>query len=320
MDSNRAVDILDKFSKEEIRLRIRLLMLLDADSMRAAEDFMAECWLAWEDHPSYKPVDKSKSGWLLSNVVLMAAFSHPPGKYNHCESYVIGTLNTIMSQMEWAKRKWRAKFSRLMPIQKQVEIPDALAWMKQFEQESYREVMEKLGGDESAVMLLEIHLHPFLITTLPMSYAGQGAQMTARLRLKELLPHRLKKYVSKARSGNAKPKHFYFSVEQIREWSTFKNGRRYIKYPAHVRKIPKWKLWFDRFVPLDDQMEIMRLMPLEDFWSCATGKVHPNDVDGLFVPPLFRGAGIFLGTMQAAPKQKRKKKEAGDSKQLSFDF
>jgi hypothetical protein len=145
--------------------------------------------------------------------------------------------------------------------------------------------------------------------------------MTARLRLKELLPNHLKKWVSKARTGNAKPKHFYFSVEDIKRWSVFKNGRRIIKYPKHARQMKKWRLWFDKMVPLDDQIELMKLIPLEDFWNCATGKVHPNDVERYFVPPLFRGKGVYLGEIKPVSKQ-RKKRPAQTPQliQLSLDI
>ena len=285
------------FSPVEIALRLQLTFLLHTQSMRDTEDFIIDCWLSWEQHCDFQEPDKSRPGWLFSDVVLMSVFSHPPGSYDHTESYVIGTLNTICSHMRWCTNKWKAQFVRVQPIVEEIPIPAAMNWMRRFEPREYRQVM---AIDPEAMMYQKVYLDPYRIAMLPYSYAGQGAAMTARLRLKALLPRRLRKWVSKARSGNAKPKWFYFTVPEIQTWSTHKGARRTIKYPPEARAQAKWQLWFDKFMPHETQLDMAQHIELEDFWNCATGRTHPNDVELCFVPPLFRGSGIDLGSIVVA--------------------
>lgn len=280
---------------------------MGTDSMREVEDFVGDCHLAWEKHPDYSPPDRSKPGWIFLGTPMIAVFTHTPGKYNHTESYLIGTLITIFSEMQWCISTWKAKFERLQPIVERIQLPGAMEWIKRFDPHEYDEIV---ALDPEATVYQRVWLHPTRITTIPYSYAGQGAEMTARLRLKSLLPKHLQKYVSKARSGNRKAKHFYFPVEKIQKWSTFDNGRRHINYPPEARAQKKWRLWFDRFVPLKEQRELAQLIPLEDFWRCATGDVHPNDVEKFFVPPLFRGTGICLGEIRPATKRQTRRRES----------
>ncbi len=248
---------------------------------------------------------------VLTQVVVFGEWTHDAGAYGHSSSYVVGTFDGIIHMQEWCAKTWKSDFSGVAPIPEQVLIPNALEWMKKHEVHEYDAVV---AIDKEAQMYQNVLLHWCKITTISFSYAGQGREMYARLRLKSLLPKELKKYVGLARGVQRRPRHWFVADPYERESykAIGKTGKMYFKLPKRIRDKPMWELFFEKYVGDEERQLLSQYITEKAFWECATGQVHPDDVDKFFVAPLFRAAGVEFNEIEIRPRAKRSRRSANE--------
>ena len=115
-------------------------------------------------------------------------------------------------------------------------------------------------------------VHPSRTTMWAFSYKGAGGAYEARLRLKQLLPRVVHPWISKARSANAHPKRLLVPASD-----PSKPG----KLPDAYRRRTKGEIWVEEHLPEQIRRTVAAYMDPDDFWRCATGRVHPDKVEGL---------------------------------------
>jgi len=109
----------------------------------------------------------------------------------------------------------------------------------------------------------DIPVDPFFITVISTSLKSKAARAkAARDELKRLLPQKLRPLVSLARKANARKKHVFLKV-------------------GETTKLTKRELFFARWLDAATRAELAIYIEAEDFWRCATGRVHPSEVAGL---------------------------------------
>ncbi len=160
------------FSDMDILLRTRLCLRLGLE-MREVEDLFGDAWAAWMNHVDYETPDKSVDGWFWAQVVLMGVWRHAPGRYGHNESYVVGRIADIFTQLEWARKMWAAEFVGLQPIVQTIELPHGIVWAQAVGLPEDEQLFD--ADPETAVLHHAIRFHPSKIATYPYSYAGGGA-------------------------------------------------------------------------------------------------------------------------------------------------
>jgi hypothetical protein len=257
--------------------------LTDAAEVAAALDQIAttiQGWrTAWEAHPDYQPGS--------AEPVVLAQFRHPPGHQKQEYSWLIGGISDVLGQLAWAQRTLGEPV-RLGPI------------------------------------LPEFPVDPYFTTAWSASYLGSGRAYHARTMLKALLPRtyrgvKFRPLVNGVRSWVAQPKVAFLDKdptilrlpadlpEHLRHglhpgrgtytrlttgrWSGAAEARRYKPrelLPAWWFTTSKGELWL-RYILTDEQRRaIATFMEPLDFWRCAAGEVHPDDVkDALVHAPAF---------------------------------
>jgi hypothetical protein len=190
---------------------------------------------AWCAHPSYEDCNSRDP----LNPHVRAVFKHPPGRGGKEFSFVIGSMQDLISpqNIRWATRSL-GDFHCLAPMESDTPV------------------------------------HPHKILSLSYSLNGAGFVFTARMRLKELLPKHLHRFISEARRVNRKPKHWFLSSGDPATDKRLKESQ-----PEWYRKKSKGELWVELGLKEQDRKEIRLIMDPLDFWECATGRVHPDDIE-----------------------------------------
>ena len=175
----------------------------------------------------------------------MAVFNHAPFK-GHRESYLIGDLSDVLSnsQVAWGERSF-GPFAEVRPL------PPKLPFCRE------------------------------RLMFLSYSLKGSGLAYRARLELKQLLPPRYRGLVKIARHLNGRPKTYFMDIAPRPEGVTYSPRNP----PPGWRQMRKDDLalkWLYASFPekcagLEDYIRP------EDFWRCATGKVHPEAVVQHFI-------------------------------------
>ncbi len=279
------------FSDMDILLRTRLCLRLGLE-MRQVEDLFGDAWAAWTNHVDYEAPNKSVDGWFWAQVVLMGVWRHAPGRYGHNESYIVGRIADIFTQLEWARKMWAAEFTGLRPIVPTIELPDGIAWAQAVALPEDEPLFD--ANPETAVLHHAIRIHPSRIATYPYSYAGGGAAYLCRMAVKSRLPSNLKPLVSKTRRLARQPKHALLDRMPGYDGEQYKartpNGIRY-RLPRELRQMPKGEIWLKYHLPPEDRRKLAGHIDPLDFYAAVTGKYKdPMAVVELFRPPLFRGA------------------------------
>jgi hypothetical protein len=252
--------------------------LTEAVEVAAALDQIAttiQAWrTAWEAHPDYRLGS--------AEPVVLAQFRHPPGHQKQEYSWLIGGISDMLGQLAWAQRTLGEPV-RLGPI------------------------------------LPEFPVDPYFTTAWSASYLGSGRAYHARLALKALLPGsyrgvKFRPLINNVRSWVAQPKVAFLDKdptvlclpddlpEHLRSglhpgrgtytrltsgrWSGAGEVRRYKPrelLPGWWFKTSKGELWL-RYVLTDEQRRaIATFMDPLDFWRCASGEVHPDEVKDYLV-------------------------------------
>ena len=130
---------------------------------------------------------------------------------------------------------------------------------------------ERKLGDFAGIVPVwaDIPVDPFFITVISTSLKSKAARAkAARDELKRLLPPKLRPLVSLARKANARRKGAFL---KIGEEST---------------KLTKRELFLARWLNAATRAELEVYIALDDFWRCATGRVHPFEVADLITHQL----------------------------------
>ncbi len=315
------------FSDMDILLRTRLCLRLGLE-MREVEDLFGDAWAAWMNHVDYETPDKSVDGWFWAQVVLMGVWRHAPGRYGHNESYVVGRIADIFTQLEWARKMWAAEFVGLQPIVQTIELPHGIVWTQAVGLPEDEQLFD--ADPETAVLHHAIRIHPSRIATYPYSYAGGGAAYLCRMAVKSRLPSNLKPLVSKTRRLARQPKHALLDRMPGYDGEQYKvrtpNGIRY-RLPRELRQMSKAEIWLKYHLPPEDRRKLGQHIDPLDFYAAVTGRYDdPMAVVDLFRPPLFRGAaGGNIKLQPPAPQIGGKKtavvQDAPNAVQLNlFDY
>jgi hypothetical protein len=254
--------------------------------------FLANCWKAWAAHRDYE-VGPYTSPYSPHVVGVFEHDVEKDGPGDEPESYIISPLMDVIASIPWGEKSL-GPFKEILPI-----------WS-------------------------DCPVDPEMILVWSHSWKGAGGAARCRWKLKELLPKEFHRWISKTRTANSSPKHKllgkalatyeHWDHRQFdeamtsraypedydgphRNWSLFsamKTDRNL--QPDSYRKRTKAQLWIE-LVLLAEVPEIVGWIDPEDFWRAATGRVKPNEVEGLMrrrQPELF-DAGVF----DALPRKKR---------------
>lgn len=107
------------------------------------------------------------------------------------------------------------------------------------------------------------------ICTISFSYKGAGGAAEARARLRKMMPKIVRPYIRQARSVNWRTKALLVKGRDL---------------TAEELKRTKGEIFMQDMIPAIVLLEINKFMTPADFWRCATGRVHPNNVSDLLHP------------------------------------
>lgn len=218
-------------------------------------------WDAWLEHPEFEAyytepwLDGRYSPELdLFSVMVRMMFEHEPGIGGETRSWTVCCIEDANPNMVKRGERRLGKFVGLESIE-----PD---------------------DPVSAI-------YPLLISH---SYKGANRAFYARMALKDLLPRDLKPWVSKARSGNNWPKYQllrqnYLSMETWQEIVVrCKGDMRQLRSQCEDL-VPEWywskskgELWIETQMSESVKARLGQWIAPMDFWRCATGQVHPEEV------------------------------------------
>jgi hypothetical protein len=206
---------------------------------------LAHWWQAWEAHPQYEAFYQSdQSGFAPVFDIL--------------KPQVMGV---------WRHQSGRGGHTESYVIGTPADVLSSLRW-------GNRTYGGRFIGFQP--ILPEALPSKYRIATWSFSYKGAGGASIARMRLKALLPREVRPWIHKARSANSRPKyHLYpFKVDSQRP-------REVPEEFSHYRTRTKGEIWVEEVLPDYIKLIIGRYMSLVDFWRCATGRVHPDEVEPL---------------------------------------
>lgn len=209
---------------------------------------------AWESHEQYTP-----SAWDdVYNPMVVGIWRHT----DQTMSYSVNTLFDMLS--------------------------------KAYQERAVRYLGGKENGAElesiSSVNILppEININSPYEIYITSKMGSRARSYEARQRLKVGLPPRVRFIVNKARSMAHKPKNVFLRDSVSRdEWDAMRAAGVHRKpsiQPDWYRKSTKKELAIKKLCdefPIECS-RINEFIELEKFWDCATGKVAPEDVAGMF--------------------------------------
>jgi len=228
-----------------IRGVLALCQALDVEPDVLYPYLLAHWWTAWEAHPDY------------ANTYAPDAHGYAPS-FHLLQPQVMGV---------WRHPPGRGGHNESYVISTPQDVLASLAWGNR-----------TFGGTFAGIQ----PIHPsapvsrYRIVTWAFSYKGAGGAYVARMRLKALLPREVHPWISKARSTNSRPKHHLYP---------FPVDPRRIRYVPPVydsyRTRSKGEIWLEEKMPAAVRQAISRYLEPIDFWRCATGRVHPDEVEPL---------------------------------------
>lgn len=209
---------------------------METEILKTIENYLA-IKAAWETHPDYTEDGPPQC---------VGIFLHPPGRGDHTESYIIGSIEDVITQIEWGERKL-GEFDGLHPL-----------W----------------DG---------IPVDPYMITVISLSLKSKAAQAkAARDRLKEILPKNLRGLISKARRANYRPKYDFLPPHPDgKNWREHPED-----IPEWYRSQTKDELFLSIRLTDQERDELSRWIDPLDFWKCATGRIPHTEVERYIRNPL----------------------------------
>lgn len=230
------------------QVQLMLLCVIIKKPMECVLSQWLKCIDTWCDHPDYDWWYKASS-WGLTieespeSAIMLGTFEHEPGVEKRTESYIIGSLNEVLGQIDWGERTLGV-FTGIAPLPHEIHL-DPLSQIRN--------------------------------TYLSFSLKGSGRAYRARMELKRLLPRKLKPLVQKARRGNACPKWQFMDAEMKAIKGII---RKPSLQPDWYRSKTKGQLWLDSLARSEPGTFALlsKYIKPQDFWVCATGKIHPDDV------------------------------------------
>lgn len=219
--------------------------------------WLVVCWRAWTAHRDYAPPSKHGS---IYNPKVVGVFEHDvekDGPGDEAESYIISGLMDVLSAVSWGEKSL-GPFKEIIPI-----------WQ-------------------------DCPTDPQRQLVWSFSWKGAGGASRCRMRLKALLPRRLQRYVSKARTANRRPKHHYL-VHVLTDLGYAKaeideligsNKMYQMKLdrnvqPAEYRDRTKAEFFLQFDIEPEDLHLLQTIIDPMDFWRAATGRCRPDQVDEL---------------------------------------
>ena len=222
-------------------------------------------WEGWLEHPAFDWYygehllggrHKYQPELTLYSVQCRAVFEHEPGVQGMTRSWSVASIEDMGPKHIAKGERHLGKFVGIEPI----------------------------GPDDQLSILF-----PAIVSH---SYKGSNKAFYARMILKEMLPRKLKPWVSKARRANAKPKWWYLrNLVELEEWEEIthlcESDLRRLKsraghlVPKEYWTMGKGELWLADAMPDEDKAMMQQYMSLGDFWRCATGRIHPDSVHEL---------------------------------------
>ena len=203
-------------------------------------------WKAWEQHPAFDwYYEPDQYGYAPSKdvwtPVVMAVFEHEPGAGGRTESYLVGDVQDCLAPMN-------------------------IRWGER--------TLGTFAG--LAPILADIPVSRIRTVAVSWSYKGSGGAFCARQWLKALLPRKVHPCISRARRANRRRKSDY--LQDPDDPTLYRDKDR---WPDWYRKKTKAELFIEHDLSEAERKTISNYMDLMDFWRCATGRVHPDQVQNL---------------------------------------
>ena len=209
------------------------------------ESAMRHWWTEWQKHPDFEGHPYNDEP---HNPIIQLAVEHEPGVGGRTRSFIIGSLLGVTAPKQIA-------------------------------------LARKMGHSFTLEAILPDHpVDPWFVSVLSYSYAGRGRGYWARRYLKELLPKRLHRLITKVRRLNRMAKYKFLPVREpgMPNWSRE-------TWPDWYREHTKGEIIMLRELSDEEHGDLSVYVDPMDFFRIVTGKVHPGDVQSyvLHQPQLF---------------------------------